>query len=47
MENKKPKLDSLLQGGKFCVKCGSKVPYDEIGHKCELINCPRAKEKNS
>jgi len=45
MEKKKPELDSLLRGNKFCVKCGSSIKYDEVGHKCELIPCPQNKSK--
>ena len=45
MDDKKPTLDSLMKGNKFCVKCGSKVPSDEIGHKCEIIDCPKPKAK--
>lgn len=45
MEEKKPTLDSLIKGGKYCVKCGSNVPLDEIGHKCEIIDCPKPREK--
>ncbi|VVB76263.1 Uncharacterised protein [uncultured archaeon] len=45
MADKKVKLDSLLKGGNFCVKCGSEVPFDKVGHKCELISCPSPKRK--
>lgn len=39
VENKRS-LDSLLHGGKYCIKCGSNIPKDEIGHNCEIIECP-------
>jgi len=45
MAEKNSELTSLLKGSNYCVKCGSKVPYDEIGHKCEIIYCPGQKIK--
>jgi len=40
----KRNLDSLVKGNHFCVKCGSKIPFDEVGHNCELIECPKCKK---
>ncbi len=45
MDEKKPTLDSLMKGGKLCVKCGSKISVDDIGHKCEIIPCPKPSKK--
>jgi len=46
MDNpKKPTLDSLIKGSNVCIKCGSKIPLDEIGGKCELIDCPKCRKK--
>jgi len=41
MIEKKPTLDSLVKGGHYCVKCGSKIKKDEVGGKCEIIKCPK------
>jgi len=45
MNEKKPTLDSLMKGGKLCLKCGSKIITDEVGHKCEIIPCPKQTKK--
>ncbi len=44
MEKEKSTLESLTKGGKYCIKCGSNIPEDKIGHKCELMECPKTKE---
>ncbi|MFA6065506.1 MAG: hypothetical protein WCW44_00875 [archaeon] len=44
-EKKKPTLDTLVKGQNVCLKCGSKVPLDEVGGKCEIIECPKCKKK--
>ncbi len=41
MNEQKPTLDSLMKGAKLCLKCGSRIKKDEIGHKCEIIPCPK------
>ncbi|MFA5931027.1 MAG: hypothetical protein WC821_01810 [archaeon] len=45
MAEKKPSLDSLVKGGQYCVKCGSEVPKDEVGGKCEIMKCPKCEKK--
>jgi len=34
-------LDTLVKGKNVCVKCGNKVPFDKVGHNCEIIKCPK------
>jgi DNA-directed RNA polymerase subunit RPC12/RpoP len=41
----KRSLDSLVKGSNACVKCGSEIPFDEIGHNCEIIECPKCRAK--
>jgi len=45
MDKTKPTLESLIKGGKYCVKCGSNIKKDAIGHSCEIIECPKPIEK--
>jgi hypothetical protein len=43
--DKKVNIDSLLKKSNLCVKCGSKIPHDDLGGKCELMECPKCKKK--
>jgi hypothetical protein len=42
---KKVDIDSLLKKSNLCVKCGNKIPRDDLGGKCELMECPKCKKK--
>jgi hypothetical protein len=43
----KANIDSLLKGSKYCIKCNSKIPADEIGHKCQIMECPNCSKKKN